>query len=127
MVLSTLDWFALIVAVFVVVKILVILIDAKTWLKFSKSLMKNSMAVGVVSFILAIVVLYFLIQDLTIIEIFAVMLFVMLLTMATIAPYSKDWLTLAEKTLKNHILHRYWIHVIVWLILVAWVFMKLFF
>jgi len=116
---ETLAWIFLIVAA---VKLIVVLVSPKIWLNsVVRKIWKNSFLAGLVSFVLAVVCLYILLQELTIVQIFAVMLFVSLLAALGIAAYSKEVVGLAEKLMKDKkILKKSWFYLLIWIALVVW-------
>ena len=77
--------FALIIALLALVKILVILVKPKVWLNLVKSIWSVPMLTMIVCLILAAIVFYYLIQELTIIQIMATTLFIALLAGMTFA------------------------------------------
>ena len=118
---------ALIVAVLGAVKLLVILVDPKIWLKkVVKPIYASSGVASVVGLIIAAVSLYYLNKEFTIVQIFAVMLFFMGLMLMSFAVMSKEMLALADKALKKGILKKFWLPLIVWILLLIWVFYALF-
>ncbi|MBS3124540.1 hypothetical protein J4437_07990 [Candidatus Woesearchaeota archaeon] len=116
---ETLAWVFFIVAA---VKLIVVLVSPKIWLNsVVRKIWKNSFLAGLVSFVLAVVCLYILLQELTIVQIFAVMLFVSLLAALGIAAYSKEVVGLAEKLMKDKkILKKSWFYLLIWIALVVW-------
>ena len=123
---SALNVFALILAFWVLIKTVVVLSSPKSWLNFAKKLWKQPAVTGVVLFVLSAIVLYYLLMQLTIIQIFAVMLFFALLSGATMAPYTKEFLSMAQKLLKRSTLRQVWYIWLIWLALVVWVLWALF-
>jgi len=69
MVYSTIEWFALLLAIFVLIKLIVISINPKSWMRFSKNLFVKPWLATSVSLILALVVLYYLLVEITIVQI----------------------------------------------------------
>ncbi len=122
MTLGTIEVMALIVVVAAAIKILVILVKPKAWVGIVKKIWVNSALVGIVSLVLAAVVLYYLMQaGITIVQIFAVMLFIALLAAVSAAVYSKEIMGLAQKLLKDkNILKKAWLAILVWIILIIW-------
>ena len=119
--------FALIVLIAIVVKMLVILISPKYWLNFAGKIWKSPILVMVVSLILAGIVFYYIIQEISIVQIFAVILFVALISMATMAVYVKEFLAVAQKIVKDrNFLKRAWLPILIWIILAIWVSLELF-
>jgi len=125
MVFSTIEWFALVLAVLTIVKLLVISINAKSWMSFSKSLFVKPWLATTVSLVLALVVLYYLLAELTIVQIFATMLFLSLLMAASLAHFYKDLHKTVNKNIKGKIKDM-WLSIIIWMILSVWVLVSLF-
>lgn len=119
---------ALILLVAAAIKILVILISPKSWVKVTKKVWKYPLNVMVASLVLAALVLYLLISSgITIIQIFAVMLFVGLLAAAGVAMYSKVIVNAAARLLRDReIIKKSWIYILVWVILILWGLKELF-
>lgn len=118
---ETITIFALIIALLALVKILVILIKPKVWTEVVKSVWRAPGFMMVVCLILAAVVLYYLIQDISIVQIMAVFLFVALLGGMTVAVYSKEVVSLAGKMLNDRkFMKKAWLPVIIWLVLILW-------
>lgn len=126
MVYSTIEWFALVLAVFVLIKLVVISFNAKAWMRFSKNLLVKPWLTASVSLVLALVVLYYLLLEMTIVQIFAVMLFLTLITVAGIAHFAKDLHKTFDKNIKEKIKDS-WLSIIIWFILSIWVLIQLFF
>jgi hypothetical protein len=125
--LTPIEIMTLIIAVFAAIKILVILINPKSWMNVVKTVYGNPILTTIISLVLAVVVLNYLLVELTIVQIFAVMLFLSLLMVIGIAAYSKDILQLASKLLENReVLKKAWLAIIVWVILIVWVLYTLF-
>jgi hypothetical protein len=80
---------------------------------------------GIISFILAAVVLYYLLMELTIVQIFAVMLFTGLLMAVSVATFAKDFIPFAKK-LGNRRRKQLWWGIIIWLVLIVWVLLTIF-
>jgi len=126
--LETIEIFALIIAVLVLVKILVILIKPKAWMNFAESLWKMPMLVMIVGLILAGVVLYYLMQSgIGLVQIFGVMLFVVLLSAVTMAVYAKDFISMAKKLVKDRqFMSKGWLPILIWVVLAVWVLIEIF-
>ena len=72
-------------------------------------------------------VLYYLLQELTIVEIFAAAAFVTLLLVGGISDLAKRLINVYDKHIKNGTLWReYWLYALIWLALMVWVFIELF-
>jgi hypothetical protein len=123
---TPIEIFAGIVAVLTLVKILVIIKNPGKWVKVSESFLKNSGALMLVALIAAVYVLYQLLLEVTIIQIFAVMFFMMLLMMTSMAIYSKELLEMSRKLLKDkNIVKKSWLPILIWVLLSIWVLKEL--
>ena len=113
---------ALIFAILAAIKIIVILVKPKVWVdSVVKKVWINPLITGTICLILAAIVLYYLIDGgMTIIQIFAVMGFVALLAGIGIAAYAKEVVGCAEKLLKQGIVKKSWLQLIIWIILTIW-------
>ncbi|ODS35946.1 hypothetical protein BEH94_02580 [Candidatus Altiarchaeales archaeon WOR_SM1_SCG] len=119
---------ALIVAVLGSIKLIVILLNPKSWLDgAAKTAFSNPVLTTMVSLVLAAVTLMYLLEELTIIQIFAVMLFLMFLMAAAIAPYSKEIIAMGDKILKDRgVVKKGWLAIIIWAVLIIWVLYAIF-
>lgn len=118
---------ALIVALLGAIKMLVIIVDPKIWLKkVVKPIYGNPMFASLIGLIIAGVSLYYLIKVMTIVDIFAVMLFFMGIMLMSFAVMAKEMTALADKVLKKGCLAKFWLPTIVWILLLIWVFYALF-
>ncbi|MDI6655402.1 MAG: hypothetical protein QME59_05890, partial [Candidatus Hydrothermarchaeota archaeon] len=92
-----------------------------------KTVYGNPILTTIISLVLAVVVLNYLLVELTIVQIFAVMLFLSLLMAIAAAPYSKDIMEWANKLSEDRgVLKKAWLAIIVWVILIVWVLYTLF-
>lgn len=112
---------ALILIIVSAIKIIVILVNPKSWADLVKKIWVNPMVTSIVSLILAAIVLYYLIQSgLTIVQILAVTAFVALLMAVGIGIYANEVISMATKMLKKGILKRAWLYTLIWIILLIW-------
>jgi len=119
---------ALIVAIFGGIKIIVLLMNPKSWLSFVKTIYKNPGITTIIALIVAGASLWYLLKYMTIVHIFAAMLFTMALILLGFVAYPKDTLAFAEKMLKDkNLLRKCWLVTIIWIVLLAWVIYSIFF
>lgn len=124
---TSIEIMALIVAVLAAIKLLVILINPKSWMAVVKAVYGNPAATTIISLILAGLALKYLLVELTIVQIFAVMLFFMFLMAIGFSAYSKDALTWANRLLADrNAMKKSLLPILIWLVLVVWVFYALF-
>lgn len=118
---------ALIVILVAAIKIIVLLINPKSWMGVVRKVWTNPMITSVISLILAAVVLYYLLQEITIIQVFAAMALVGLLAALGIAAYSNEIVALGEKMLKDKaVIKKAWLALLIWIILIIWALKELF-
>lgn len=127
MALGAVEIAALVLSVLVVVKLVVVIFNAKTWMKIVKPLYKNPVVLGLIEIILAGVLFYYLIQQFTIVQIMSVIALGALLTGLTFTFYAKETLSWAQKLLKKKsMIKRAWLPILIWLVLVVWTLIELF-
>lgn len=118
---SIIEVLAGILVILAAIKLLVIAVNVRTWVLFTKRLYSKPELTSFISFALAGIVLYLLLQSgLTIVQILAVSLFVMLLIVAGIAPYSSRLFAWFETQDLRRLLKGQWLYIIVWLLLLGW-------
>ena len=118
---------AIIVAVLGLVKLFFVATNPKAWLKVVDFVFAKPNVTSAVSALLALIVLFFIIQEITIVQIFAVVLFVMLLILVKASAYAKEIKDLGYKILKDkNTIKKVWLAVVAWLILILWLFYEVF-
>jgi hypothetical protein len=118
---------ALIVALLIIVKLLVVSFSPKAWWNLAKSLYKANVALFVVELVLALVVFYFLLQQITLVQLMAAIGLGALLTGMTFAVYAKETIDWGTKILRSKSLWaRSWLPILIWLGLAVWTLVELF-
>ena len=120
---TPIEWMALLVIIFVGIKILVILAKPQAWNNsIVKKLWAKPSLMMFVSLILAGGSLYYLVDGgITIIQILAVMFFFMFLAAIGVAVYKKEVIALADKLMKDKkIIKRSWLYILIWVALLVW-------
>ncbi len=113
----------LLLAIVVVIKFLVLAIKPKAWLNLAKSLYKNPLVTGLVELILAALLFYYLLMQLTIVQIMAAVALGALLTALSFAIFGKEMLPLLTKLMRNKKIlwsPGAWFVWIIWLVLIGW-------
>ena len=123
---TPIEWIALIFAAVGLIKMIVILVNRESWLSVTRKVYGNPGVWRIVFLILAAIVLWFLIQELTIVQIIAAGAFVTLLIGLAIMSFSKEMLPIAEKILKKGFSGWMWFYIIIWVVLLVWVLWELF-
>jgi len=125
MVLNNIEIIALVFAFFVLIKVLVLTISKKTWIRFVKKVYSRPFIISSVFFVIALVVLYYLLQTLTIVEVFASVAFAVLLLGSSLALFSKEIINLASKVKSHRMNGIEFLQIIIWALLAIWVLSEL--
>lgn len=125
---SAIEIMALIVVLFSGIKIIVLLIKPELWInKMAKKLWAKTKFTIFISLMIAIISLVFLLKELSIVQIFAVILFLMALMVIGMAPYAQELINLiSQKISKENIFKKNWLAIIIWVVLMIWVLLTLF-
>ncbi len=116
---------AIILIVVSIIKLLIIMVSPKSWFNFVKKIYVNKTVATVVYFVLAAIVLYYLLgAGMTIVQILAVTVFVSLLIGIGFMKYLDDLLKLFPK---KYSLKDQWFYVLLWVVLLLWGIKELFF
>mgnify|MGYP001615176406 CR=1 FL=1 len=100
-----------------IVKLGVVLTNKKSWLGLMQKINKNSKLLSIIYLILAAIVFYYLIQELTILQIFAAIAFTTLLLGFGFLQYPEEFMQFVKKMYKKKITFGKIVHLIVWIIL----------
>ncbi|MEK6844208.1 MAG: hypothetical protein AABX83_02160 [Nanoarchaeota archaeon] len=125
--LTSIEIIALIVILIGAIKIIVIALNPKGWLKVAQTIYSKPIITAILSIILGSITLKFLLQELNIVHIFAVMLFFVFIIALGISSQSEFILKLAEKSLSKNVIKKSWLSILVWIILSAWVLYEIFY
>ena len=121
---TALEIIATIFAIFVLVKMVVVLIDPQIWMKkVAEPLLGNPRLATTVYGVLAIVVGYYVLTRLYIVDVAAVMLFTALVMGVGMMPYSKALLRIAEEmsATRADLLRNAWLPIVIWTVIALWV------
>jgi hypothetical protein len=124
---NPLEILALILAIAVFIKLVTVLAAPKSWLNFIKSIYKRPNLLLGIELILTTIVLYYLTQYLSVIQIIGGVILGALLTGMTITTYSKELLPSFIKIFKKgNMFKRAWLPMLIWLALIIWILQALF-
>ncbi len=102
-------------------KIIVVTLNWRWWIDFMKRFYASPKIVSWVSLVLAVSVLYGLLSSgLTIVQILAVCLFLVLIFLIGVAPYARPVISWAEGQDLATVLNNQWLYILVWIVLLAW-------
>jgi hypothetical protein len=118
---GALEVLALTLIAIVGIKLIVLIINPQFWYSFVEKLYLKPQLISGLALLLAAVVLYFLIvSGVTIVEILAVCLFVVLLMAIGIAKYADTIIGWAKEQDIVFIAKELWLYTLVWILLLAW-------
>lgn len=128
MIFTSVEIIALIVIIASAIKILVLSIDAKAWMNFAKNVYSRPRLTAFFAFVLAAIVLNYLLSEMTIVQIIAVMGFTALMLGIGLASEVKPLIKKYESMAKQgNILKRYWFYTLIWVALMLWALAEIFF
>lgn len=114
---------AFISAIVVPIKIVMILKGQKFWFDtITKRYWGNALVTTILSLIVVLASLFFLLQELTIVQVWAATLFAMALISLALAPFSQYMLSVEKRWFtETNVLKTGLIAAVVWIVLVVWV------
>jgi hypothetical protein len=118
---------ALVLIAVVLIKLTVICINPLSWKAVVKKIYGKPVVTIIVGLIMAVVILRYLLQELTIVQIFASMTFMMALMMVQFALLGDEIMALSDKFLNDRsMFKRVWPSLILWILLMGWVLYEIF-
>jgi hypothetical protein len=126
---SALETIALIFILIGAIKLIVVMFNPRAWYGgVASKLFSNTGRVYAFSIILGVIVLWYLLAELTITQIFAGMVFGMLLMLLSAAPFIRGLMEGINRNIGTgaNILKRAWLGTLVWMVLMVWVLWEIF-
>ena len=118
---GTLEILALILIAISAIKLITFFINPQLWYSFIGGLYSKPPLASLIAFVLAMIVLYFLlVSGVTIVEILAVCLFVALLIAVGLSKYVDKLIPWVKEQSIVFVLKEVWLYTLVWLLLLAW-------
>ena len=118
---GTIEILASILIAITAIKLLVFIVNPQWWYSFIEKVYSSPAITSLIAFILAMVVLYFLVlSGITIVEILAVSLFIVLLIAIGLAKYADKLIPWIRDQNIVSVLKEVWLYTLVWLLLIAW-------
>jgi len=119
---------ATVLALLIAVKLLVIFVNPRAWIKnVALPIYSHSTVTMCFGVLLGGASLWFLLQTLTIVDIFAVMFFLSMIMMIGVASFPKEMVSLSKKFYSDHkLVKQSWLSVSIWVVLTVWVLWELF-
>ena len=126
---TPIETIALIIIIIGAIKILVLLVKPMAWMNFSKKVyLTNPMLTKMIYLILGVIVLYYLLQEMTVVQILAVAAFMSLFIGVALMPIIGDLYKKYEGIIKKGNLWKdSWIYTLIWIALMALGIKELFF
>jgi len=126
--LTPVEFIAALLAFVTLIKLVVITVNKKAWYnKVAAPIYGNAKSSSKVFLVLAAIIFYYLIQELSIVQIYASLAFTSMIMGAGLMMYSKDVLQMAKKALSRKFDGMTWLYIIIFAILSIWVLNSLFF
>jgi len=117
-----LEIISLILVAIVAIKFVFFAINPKGWMKIPEGMFKQPIVTIIIGLALGALVLYYLLQELTIVQIFASTSFFMAVTLVSFAAFPKIFTEMSKKVLKQkNIMRRAWLPFLIWIVLSIWV------
>ncbi len=118
---------ALVVIALSFIKVLFLIVAPNLWMSFARKIYSHARLTSFVMFVLALVVLNYLLVEITIVQIVAITAFVALLIGMALSHDAEHLVTIQQGLIKKKQLwHRYWFYVIIWVLLMAWALTEIF-
>ena len=125
---SAIEIIAIIFALFILLKISIVLINPHGWFKVSDSIFRNTILVTIVYLIIAVIVGYYIFHSFSITQVAAVMLFSSILIGLGLLPFSETLLTIRDEMRgsKSDILRKTWLTLLIWTAIALWTLYEVF-
>lgn len=118
---GALETLASIIIILSVIKLIVLFISPKSLYGFARKIYSHPNVMSISAVVLAAIVLYYLINaSITIVDIFAVMLFIVLIMVVGIAKYANEMMDWVLKKDPKNILKEMWLYILIWILLLIW-------
>lgn len=116
---NSLEWIVVVFAVFTFIKIVVLIVDRKSWWPVARAIYVNRTVSGIIFVLLAALIFYYLSLELSIVQIMACAAFVSLLMGVGFLQYSDYFLKDAKKIIEQKFTFWTWLYILVWVFLFA--------
>ena len=119
---------ATIFALFILLKISIVLINPRGWFKVADAILRNTIITTIVYLVLAVIVGYYILRNFSIVQVAAVMLFSSILIGLGMLPFSETLLTIRDEMLRSRsdILRKTWFTLLIWIAIALWTLYEVF-
>ena len=113
---------ATIFAILVLVKLLIVAVNPKLWMKGVESIVSNYAFTTIVYVLLTVIIGYIIFKSLSIVQVAAVMLFTSVLIGLTMVPYLDKLLALGKEIVgtRSEMFRRGWLAIVIWAGIAVW-------
>lgn len=123
---TPLETIALTFIVIVLIKLIIILIDKNSWLKFTSKIYSKPIPTTIILAAIGILVLYYLVQELSIVHILATFAFTSIIFALGFLQYPKEMHKLSSKMLKKKFSPGIIVYILIWIALIIWTVVTIF-
>ncbi|MEE9125297.1 MAG: hypothetical protein V3U14_12540 [candidate division NC10 bacterium] len=120
---TPLEIIATIFAILILVKISIVMMNPKLWLKIAEPVMRNYTLTAVVYAIVAVIVGYYIFASLNIVQVAAVMLFTAILIGLGLLPFHKHFMKIGQEMSESRsvMFQKVWLQIVIWVAMAVWV------
>ncbi len=120
---TSIEILAIILAIIVLVKLFIITINPKLWMKVAEVVLSNYIPTTVIYFILTIIIGYYIFTSLNIVQVAAVILFASILIGLSLLPFSNTILKIRSEMLgtRSDMFRKGWLAIFIWGGIAVWV------
>lgn len=118
---TNIQWVALIFSLLIIIKVLFIIFSRSSWYGITTRIFSRPKILSWTSLILAFFVLFILLREVSITQIFVSGLFMILLFVSGLSLFGDEVLKLQDRIMSKFNFRNYWWYIVLWLLLVIWV------
>jgi hypothetical protein len=125
---SAIEIIAVIFAVFILLKVSIVLINPHGWFKLADAILRNTIITTIAYLLIAVIVGYFIFRSFSIVQVAAIMLFSSILIGLGLLPFSETFLTIRDEMLgsRSYILRKTWFTLLIWITIALWTLYEVF-
>lgn len=117
---TPLEWIVLVFALVAILKAIFVLGNRKAWMKILDALYGSHSMVSSLFLVLAAVILYYLVQEISIVQILAAAAFTACLMALAFVQYGRETKQFAKKMIATPLKGMIWVYILIWFVLLAW-------
>jgi hypothetical protein len=120
---TAIEILATIFSVLILVKLITYIIAPRPVMNFAEKLLKKKLWVSIIYFTLAIIVGYYVLCSLSIVQVAAVMLFTSMLIGLSLIPYTDLWSEIVDRmalTSRAEMFKKNWLILLIWVMIAVW-------